>query len=185
MMMRRMRAVVFGAAALSVMACEKQESSAADSADPATDASTPTASGGEPSGTVIGEPFATQGVLAHRRRSSDPTVEIRLMSREASCDDFDADYRADKDEPVVVMYMKWPHAKGDTIPLKAAQTEERLQFCKGKGGEKGRVRCEPRDPEQGSVKVLDASPTGGTLSFDVASSKGKLSGSLEFELCER
>ncbi len=140
--------------------------------------------GGELSGTVNEAPFVTRGVLAHRLRASDPTVEIRLMSREASCTNFEEDYKGREDEPVVVIYLKWPRSKGDTVSLGASRTEERLQFCRGRGGERGRVRCEPRAPEQGSLTVLDAGPEGGTLAFDVSSPKGQLSGSLPFTLCE-
>ena len=135
-----------------------------------------------PTGTAHGEPFVTRGVLAQRRRASDP-VEIRLLTRAASCDTFDADYESREGEPVVVMYLAWPKAEGDQISFGAREVHERIQFCTGRSS--GTTRCEPRAQEQGSLTVVEASPESGVLSFDVASPQGTLSGTLPFTLCAR
>lgn len=134
-----------------------------------------------PSGNVEGEPFVARGVLAQRLR--DPEIEIRLFDRAVSCERFDEDYSLSEDEKVVIVMMQWPKSAGDTLALRASEVHERLQFCHGR--ESGRASCTPRAPEQGSLTVVAASPEGGTLSFDVSSDHGSLSGDIEFTLCER
>ena len=98
-----------------------------------------------------------------------------------SCENFRADYESRADEQVVVMFIRWPRSAGDTVSFGASETEERFQFCRGRAS--GTTRCEPREPEQGSVTVVGASPESGTLEFDVSSTNGSLSGELEFTLC--
>lgn len=132
-------------------------------------------------GTIDGEPFVARGALAQRRRASDPTIEIRLLDRHASCASFEADYESREGEPIVIVYLEWPRGEGDRVPFRAREVHERLQFCEG--NERGRASCQPRAPEQGSVTVLEASPEGGVLSFEVESPRGTLSGQIPFTLC--
>ena len=136
---------------------------------------------GRLTGTVDGAPFVARGVLAQRRRPSDPTIEIRLLDRPASCASFEADYESREGEPIVIVYLEWPRSEGDRVPFRAREVHERLQFCQG--NERGRASCQPRAPEQGSVTVIEASPDGGVLSFEVESPRGTLSGRVPFTLC--
>ncbi len=136
----------------------------------------------ELSATVDGAPFVTRGVLAHRLRESDEDIEIRLVNRSVSCESFDEDYRAIDGEPIVIINVNWPRAEGDTVALRAQEVHERLQFCEGR--DTGRARCAPRAAEQGTLTVVEASPESGTLSLEVDTDEGTLSGQFEFTLCE-
>lgn len=135
------------------------------------------------SGTVNEAPFATRGVLAHRPYESRPSIEIRLLSRSASCESFDEDYESREDEPIVILYLDWPKSEGDHVTFQASETDERIQFCRGNA--RGRASCTPRGVQQGSLTVLEASPEGGVLSFDVTDRGESLSGRLPFTLCPR
>lgn len=108
-----------------------------------------------------------------------------IFNRPVSCENFDADYRNTEGEPLISMFMHWPKTEGDTVTFRAREVHERFQFCRGRGGDRGRARCEPRDQEQGSLTVLEASPERGALSFDVSSDNGSLSGRLDFRVCPR
>ena len=134
-------------------------------------------------GTVNEAPFATRGVLAHRPYESRPSIEIRLLSRSASCESFDEDYESREDEPIVILNLDWPKSEGDRVFFRAAETDERIQFCRGNA--RGRALCTPRGDQEGSVTVLEASPEGGVLSLDVTGRGGSLSGRLPFTLCSR
>jgi hypothetical protein len=138
---------------------------------------------GQLDGTVDNKPFVTRGVLAHRRSESDPKIEIRLFGRAASCASFDSDYQSRPGEPIAIINLEWPRSEGDRVSFGAANRDDRLQFCEGKEGRRGRASCRPRAQEQGSLTVLEASATQGVLSLDVASPQGSLSGRLEFTLC--
>jgi len=129
-----------------------------------------------------GAPFVTRGVLAHRRRATDPQLEIQLFDRAVSCKNFDADYESRPGETLAIINLEWPKSKGDSVSFGAATLDDRLQFCRGREGS-GRASCEPRAQKQGSLTVLDASPTSGALSLEVESPNGSLAGRLEFTLC--
>ncbi len=133
-------------------------------------------------GTIDGAPFAVHGVLAHRRRATDPQLEIRLFDRAVSCTSFDADYESRPGEPLAIINLGWPKAIGDCVSFGAATLEDRLQFCTGKEGS-GRASCEPRAQTQGSLTVLEASPTSGAATLEIDSPNGSLTGRLEFTLC--
>ena len=133
-------------------------------------------------GTIDGAPFAVHGVLAHRRHANDPQLEIRLFDRAVSCTSFDADYESRPGEPLAIINLGWPKARGDRVSFGAATLEDRLQFCTGKEGS-GRASCEPRAQTQGSLTVLEASPTSGAATLEIDSPNGSLTGRLEFTLC--
>jgi len=153
------------------------EGAGASSAQESTEGELPAAEGaGEeneggldgPSGVVGEEEFTVRGVLARRMRESDPTIEMRLYGRAVSCETFEDDYEhLEEDESVIIMFLRWPREAGDEVPFRAALTEERFQFCYGRPS--GRALCRSREPEQGSLTVVSASPEGGTLDFALCS----------------
>lgn len=138
------------------------------------------AEGDGPSGSVDGEPFVVRGVLAQRIASS--KIEVRLFSRPVRCDSFEEDYVLSEDEKVIVVILAWPKDGGEAIRLGASNTTDFFKFCHGR--ESGRAVCTPRAQEQGTLTVVDASETGGELSFDVSSDEGALTGNVEFTLCD-
>lgn len=146
-------------------------------------AAEPAAAGLGPSGTHEGEPFVVRGVLAKPRT---PTkIEVRLFSRAVSCESYDDDYELSEGEKVVVIMLEWPRESsdgGETITLGASNTSDFFQFCHGRAS--GNASCIPRAQAQGSLTVVEPNAEGASLSFDVESENGALSGDLAFTLCD-
>lgn len=166
------------------LGCGEEEAAARETAETAEVEEAPEVEAPEPApgglvGTIEGEPFSARGVLA--RRAPGDAIELRIFSRAVDCARFREDYRLAEGEKVVTVFLRWPKAAGDTIALRASETQDRLQFCRGRAS--GFASCEPRAPEQGSLTVVEASPEAGALTFDVSSDAGELSGRLDFALC--
>lgn len=143
-------------------------------------------------GTIDARPFAARSAFA-KRRDDNGEVDVvafeRVIPPERACE---ALLLPRDDAERIVVQMPWPLPEGTSLPsLGAAQLAER-QPKSGTAGVQFSVRRGLGESWQralGSVVVRSASPSGGTLDLDVASTNepggvpGSIRGALPFRLC--